>query len=252
MKRLMVLSVLCAVLAASGCSGGGASSDSAPPPEARETASSTTTPTPTQTLTPTPTPTPTAASTTGAVTEIVDGDTIRVDGDSVRIIGIDTPENGSCGYAEATTAMSSLVSGKTVTLTAVAAKDDVDQYGRLLRYVDVDGVDAGLRMIEQGFAIARYDSRDGYGAHPREAAYIAADAAQPQYECLAPAPAAPVPAAPPAAPAGNCDPSYPGICMPPYPPDLDCGDVPFRRFVVVAPDPHGFDGDHDGVGCESG
>ncbi len=50
----------------------------------------------------------------------------------------------------------------------------------------------------------------------------------------------------------NCDPSYPGVCIPPYPPDLDCGDIPYRRFEVVGSDPHGFDGDGDGVGCESG
>lgn len=49
----------------------------------------------------------------------------------------------------------------------------------------------------------------------------------------------------------GCDPSYPGVCIPPSPPDLDCPDVSFRRFRVVAPDPHGFDGDQDGVGCES-
>jgi hypothetical protein len=51
---------------------------------------------------------------------------------------------------------------------------------------------------------------------------------------------------------GNCDSSYPGVCIPPYPPDLDCGDIAFRRFEVRGPDPHGFDGDNDGVGCESG
>jgi micrococcal nuclease len=51
---------------------------------------------------------------------------------------------------------------------------------------------------------------------------------------------------------GNCDPSYPGVCIPPSPPDLDCGDIGFRRFEVRAPDPHHFDGDADGIGCESG
>ncbi len=51
---------------------------------------------------------------------------------------------------------------------------------------------------------------------------------------------------------GNCDPSYPTVCIRPYPPDLDCGDVPFRRFRVRGRDSHGFDGDNDGVGCESG
>jgi hypothetical protein len=48
-----------------------------------------------------------------------------------------------------------------------------------------------------------------------------------------------------------CDAAYPSVCIPPAPPDLDCGDIAFRRFVVVAPDPHRFDGDHDGIGCET-
>ena len=34
-------------------------------------------------------------------------------------------------------------------------------------------------MINQGWAIARYDSRDGYGRHAREASYVAADAVSP-------------------------------------------------------------------------
>jgi hypothetical protein len=59
----------------------------------------------------------------------------------------------------------------------------------------------------------------------------------------------PIPAAPP--PRSNCDPSYPGVCIPPPPPDLDCGDIPFDHFRVLQPDPHGFDGEGDGVGCES-
>jgi hypothetical protein len=49
----------------------------------------------------------------------------------------------------------------------------------------------------------------------------------------------------------NCDPSYPDMCLPIGAPDLDCGDVPNRQFTVLSPDPHGFDRDDDGVGCES-
>ena len=45
-----------------------------------------------------------------------------------------------------------------------------------------------------------------------------------------------------------CDPSYPDVCIPP--PDLDCRDIPYRRFRVLPPDPHGFDRDRDGIGCE--
>jgi hypothetical protein len=60
-------------------------------------------------------------------------------------------------------------------------------------------------------------------------------------------PAPPAPAEPVAA----CDPSYPTVCIPSPPPDLDCKDIPYRRFKVLAPDPHNFDADHDGIGCES-
>jgi hypothetical protein len=51
----------------------------------------------------------------------------------------------------------------------------------------------------------------------------------------------------------GCDPSYPEDCMPPLPPDLNCGDsgVP-NNVKVVPPDPHRLDGDNDGVGCEGG
>ncbi|MFN8077580.1 MAG: hypothetical protein U0Q15_19460 [Kineosporiaceae bacterium] len=52
---------------------------------------------------------------------------------------------------------------------------------------------------------------------------------------------------------GSCDPSYPGVCIPPITVrgDLDCPDIPYRRFAVLPPDPHGFDRDNDGGGCES-
>jgi Protein of unknown function (DUF1524) len=60
-----------------------------------------------------------------------------------------------------------------------------------------------------------------------------------------------VPTAPTTDSSGNCDPSYPTVCIPPGLPDLNCGDITFRRFKVLSPDPHGFDGDNDGVGCES-
>ncbi len=40
------------------------------------------------------------------------------------------------------------------------------------------------------------------------------------------------------------------VCIPSPPPDLDCKDIPYRRFKVLPPDPHGFDRDGDGIGCE--
>lgn len=115
------------------------------------------------------------------VVVVVDGDTIRARSSSgvterVRLIGIDTPERDECGFEEATAAMSRLVLDRRVTLVA-GARDDRDRHGRLVRYVDVDGTDAGLELIRTGLAVARYDSRDGHGRHAREDVYLAADAA---------------------------------------------------------------------------
>jgi micrococcal nuclease len=119
----------------------------------------------------------------GRVFHVVDGDTVDVTGmGRIRVIGIDTPERGECGYESATLAMAALVQGRVVTLVA-GAQDDADRYGRLLRYVDVGSTDSGLALIEQGWAIARYDSRDGYGHHAREEQYAAADAVSEDLGC---------------------------------------------------------------------
>jgi len=48
----------------------------------------------------------------------------------------------------------------------------------------------------------------------------------------------------------NCDRAYPDVCIPSPPPDLNCKDVSYRNFKVLQPDPHRFDRDKDGVGCE--
>lgn len=50
---------------------------------------------------------------------------------------------------------------------------------------------------------------------------------------------------------GDCDSSYPDVCIPSPPPDLDCTDISDKKFTVLSPDPHGFDRDGDGIGCES-
>ena len=64
-----------------------------------------------------------------------------------------------------------------------------------------------------------------------------------------PPPPAVSPPPPPPPPASNCAPGYPGNCFP-YPPDLDCGQISQRNFAVTGTDPHGFDADNDGIGCE--
>lgn len=177
------------------------------------------------------------------VSRVIDGDTLELaNGQAVRIVGIDTPEEGDCGYDEATVNMERLVLAERIRLGE--SDEDVDQYGRLLRYANVGPLDAGLRQIKSGMAIARYDSRDGYGRHPREDRYITADDASTNFSCDDPQ------SAPGTGPApSGCEVGY-SPCVPPYPPDVNCDDVngPIR---VTGADPHGLDADGDGVACES-
>ena len=49
----------------------------------------------------------------------------------------------------------------------------------------------------------------------------------------------------------KCDSSYPDVCISPPPPDLNCSDISYKDFKVLSPDPHGFDREGDGIGCES-
>ena len=131
---------------------------------------------------------------------VIDGDTIVTSaGDTIRLAGIDTPERGQCGYSEATANLRRTLASNTLTLTK-AGLTDRDKYGRLIRYVDVGEQDAGMGQIMGGFARARYDSRDGYGRHPRQDDYVAADAATPS---ICAASSTTPPAKSPAAPAAS-------------------------------------------------
>lgn len=207
-------------------------------------------PSPTATPVPVlPTNTPAAAvGETAVVSRVIDGDTIEVSMNGtfyrVRYIGINTPElNEPCGR-EATLANSALVAGRTVRL--VKDVSETDQYGRLLRYVYLGDLFVNAKLVADGWAEAV-----AYPPDTAFASYFESLEAQAVRQVCGIEPTA-TEAPPPAPPSGNCDPSYPTVCIPLPPPDLDCGDIPHRRFTVLPPDPHGFDGDNDGVGCESG
>lgn len=189
---------------------------------------------------PSSTPAPTEPK-TFRVSSVTDGDTLVLsNGESVRLVGIDAPETGDCGSIRAEEMLAELTLGKRVTLETPVR--DRDKYDRLLRYVDIGTVDAGMRLIKRGLAIARYDSRDGYERHARQPSYVRADAASPAVVC-APPPADPVPFA---GGGSNCAPGY-SPCIASYPPDLDCADT--GPVTVTGPDPHGLDADGDGVAC---
>ena len=213
-----------------------------------------------QAVVPTAPPTVTATPPL-TVAHVVDGDTVDMsDGTTIRLIGIDTPERGECGADEATDTLATILGDQQVILVP-GARDDVDRYGRLLRYIDLaDGTDVDLAMIESGHAIARYDSRDGYGRHTREDAYVAADAVNPDVCAVPVTTPPPPPVAPP--PAAVPAPAPVVALPPPAPVQQPATNVSYRncdavRAAGAAPIRPGdpgfqskFDRDNDGIGCE--
>jgi micrococcal nuclease len=225
----------------------------------------------TMTVTAEPTVDPTESSPTdpeaprdpATVTRVIDGDTIEVDFDGeslkVRLIGVNTPETvdpsepvGCYGHA------ASRFTTKELEDEHVRLEFDVerlDQYERTLAYVWLRDELFNEVLVARGFAqVSTYPPNvryvDRFLASQRDARshkrglWGAA--------CNEPEPVGT------GGGGGNCDPSYPTVCIPPYPPDLNCDDAErlgYSNFKVKPPDPHGFDevsaDDPDLIGCES-
>ena len=88
------------------------------------------------------------------VSRVIDGDTVELEsGERIRYLGIDTPETlgePECGSAEATELNERLVQGRRVTL--LKGPEESDRFGRLLRYVFVEGVFVNAELVWQGLA----------------------------------------------------------------------------------------------------
>ena len=207
---------------------------------------------------------------TGAtVAYVQDGDTLTLtNGYHVRLLQIDTPELGSgeCYSRAAKKVLASLVpAGSRVELESDTRLDNVDRYGRLLRYIHRGPINVDVQLVKLGAAAPYFFE----GERGRYAFELLADARRAKaekrglwgacpktildpYRAVATGTSGPPRAA--ASPSGTCDPNYAGACVLPYPPDLDCADVRALALVlpvrVVGSDPHRLDGDNDGYGCE--
>ena len=99
---------------------------------------------------------PVATESQVKVVRVIDGDTIEIAGGAhVRYIGMDTPETYpkvEFYGPEAKAKNIELVEGKLVTLEKDVS--DTDKYGRLLRYVYVDGVFVNGELVRLGYAEA--------------------------------------------------------------------------------------------------
>jgi len=114
----------------------------------------------------------------GRVERVVDGDTLRFvqpDGSrsTLRLLGVDAPESGQAGGAEAREFVAGRVCGVEVTVR----RHGEDRYGRTVASVEVAGADLSVSLVRNGLAwrVKRYletapaDLRDAYEAAWREA-----------------------------------------------------------------------------------
>ena len=185
----------------------------------------------------TPKPTPSACPRSvglcvkGNVTRVLDGDTLDVEGGlRIRLVLVNAPELNSSGGPESSDYLTGICSGS----MALIDEDDFqighDPYGRVLAVVYCGGTNANAAMISSGHATTYYVfcAVSEFGSTAWSG-------------CVSPAPLPP----------GDCDSAYPDVCIAPPPPDLDCADIAYRNFRVLSPDPHHFDGNGNGIGCEA-
>ena len=183
---------------------------------------------------------------------VIDGDTLEVrrsDGerDTVRIIGVDTPEvsGGTEPLGPAATARLTALLDGAAAIFLEADRTERDRFDRLLRYLwirDQSGQHhlVNAVLVAEGLARVWTFPPDERYLDTFTAAQDAAQAARLGVWGLAGTD-----------PTVACDPSYPTVCIPPPPPDLNCPDINYRDFTVSGPDPHRFDADRDGIGCAS-
>ena len=216
-----------------------------------------------------------------------DGDTIEVwlnnRHEHVRLVGIDTHEVGGgyqqeeCFGPEASRFLKALlnVGGE---IWIEQDLEDRDQYGRLLRWVWADFGTGQVYLLNEALLRAGYAER--YRNTPNDRyleELLAAEAFAQDYQLglwascdvpyrassgamqtvvqrstRAPTPAGSIILTAPSTQNNRtgCDPAYPDACIRPSPPDLSCADIPYDHVRVLPPDPHHFDGNGDGVGCE--
>ncbi|WP_353646222.1 thermonuclease family protein [Mesorhizobium sp. WSM2239] len=89
---------------------------------------------------------------------VIDGDTIRLKGEKIRMLDIDAPEvrDYKCASEKergdrATLRLVEILNSGTVTVVRKGSRD-VDQYGRSLRIVQVNGRSAGSILVAEGLA----------------------------------------------------------------------------------------------------
>jgi len=174
---------------------------------------------------------------TGDVTDIIDGDTIRVGEQSIRFALASTPEPNEFGGLDAKQFVEQICPVGSEALVDEDDKQTEGSYGRIVAVIYCNGINLNEAVIESGYGYldSGFCDKSEFATHGWAHGCPKTQVISPQTETQQP----------------SCDPSYPDFCIPSPPPDLDCKDIPQKRFTVIGSDPHRFDGDKDGIGCES-
>lgn len=90
----------------------------------------------------------------GTVTEVIDGDTIRISSceERIRLALVNTPEKGNANYTAAKEFTSQSCLGKHTTVNQ-DKKQRTDQYGRIVGVVYCDGVNINEKLLENNLAV---------------------------------------------------------------------------------------------------
>lgn len=90
------------------------------------------------------------------VTKIIDGDTIIANGKTVRLLGIDADEKNEKCYYAAKSRLEEILLNKEV--IGEYFEKNFDQYNRSLRYIILNGENINLKLVEEGYVIARINN----------------------------------------------------------------------------------------------
>lgn len=185
----------------------------------------------------------------GTVTEVVDGDTLDVDNIRIRLALVNTPEVNEPGYLEA----KQFVETSCALGTHAKVDEDDGQKGgsfdRMIAKVYCDSNPASLNelLLNSSHAniMPEFCGVSEFASNDWSVKYCSTN--QPRIEVSNKN----LVESTTTEQTGKCDSSYPDFCIPSPPPDLDCGEISQKKFTVSGSDPHGFDRDGDGIGCES-
>ena len=93
------------------------------------------------------------------VTKIIDGDTVIVEGgETIRFLGIDCDEKGRVCYDDAKKKIDELLLNNKVSLEKES--EDKDRYGRSLRYIFLNNENINIKMVKEGYCVARFENKD--------------------------------------------------------------------------------------------